>query len=203
MGYYEKTSDRPLVSDERGKTPDDWFNELIFGNEENGVDALFHLIESKAETHLLAALHSPRDPVMESAAYGLMECWISECGYMAREDLQRGLFALEQGEINIAERVFVNLIHAHPDWAEPIHQLATLRYMQGLSLESMRLHRSAIRLKPHHFGAWHGLALNAVELQDWNIARDAAQRALAIRPNCTAATTILERSITELVQIDP
>jgi hypothetical protein len=43
-------------------------------------------------------------------------------------------------------------------------------------------------MKPHHFGAWSGMALCAVQLEYWHTALDAAKRALS--PQSGAAVNL-------------
>lgn len=198
MGYYKiiQTTD-VKQSEPAKKTADDWFEILVTEGPSSG-DALVHLIHHQAEAHLLAALHCPNKRVTESAAYGLMECWISECGLSARENLQRGIEAYENDDFDRAEAVFTALMESHSDWSEPLHHLGTLRYVQGKPNEAIELHQNAIRLKPHHFGAWHGIALNAVEIQDWPLALEAADQALSICPGCRSSMAIVTLAETAL-----
>ena len=186
MGFYENELTEV--------TPDELYRQFVHGSGDSGADALLRLIETGAETHLLAALHSPRGMVIESAAMGLLECWVSEEGLSAREQLQEAIEAMDGFDYRRAESILQRLILTYGDWAEPLHQLATLRYIEGDHAESVRLHRLALRHKPHHFRAWHGLALNAVEMRDWTLARDASLSVLAIRPNCRSSHQILVRA---------
>ena len=167
-------------------------------SDDAGLRAVRRLIESGSETHLVAALQSPRPQVQATAALALTECWISEEGLSARDQLEAGSRAMEEGRNRLAESTFRMLADLHPDWCEPRFRLAQLRYCEDDHRESIRLHIEVLRRKPHHFGAWHGIALNAATNQRWRLARDAARAALEVRSDCRLCQRILAHALSRL-----
>ena len=51
--------------------------------------------------------------------------------------------------------------------------------MQDRPEESIVLCRRVVALKPDHFGAWNGMALCAIQIEDWPLALEAVQRVAA------------------------
>ncbi len=81
---------------------------------------------------------------------------------------------MEAAELAEAEQVFQALVMEYPDWTEAINKQATVLYMQGRDQESLALCRKVVEEKPNHFGAWNGMAMCAVRLEDWRTALVAA-----------------------------
>jgi tetratricopeptide (TPR) repeat protein len=87
--------------------------------------------------------------------------------------------------------VFADLGRQFPGWAEAINKQATVLYMRDLADDSYDLCELVLEMKPHHFGAWHGLALCAVRLRDWETALAAGKEALRLQPHSGANREII------------
>ena len=70
------------------------------------------------------------------------------------------------------------LIESYPDWAEPVNRLATLRFLQGDFLQSVKLCRQVLQMKPWHFGALGGLVGCYAQLGDTEEAQKGASQAM-------------------------
>ncbi len=155
---------------------------LIEGDSTARAVALHALVEAKAEA-VFTALFGSEDPVIvQLAARGLWECWFNEAGAGPRAVLEKGIAAMEAKDYEAAAATFRELIEQYPLWAEAINKLATLRYLQKDYAESIGLCRRVVALKPDHFGAWQGIALCAVQLEDWMAALEAARQTLRLQP---------------------
>jgi tetratricopeptide (TPR) repeat protein len=161
------------------------------GHEAEQREALGQLIVRQAENELVACLVSPNVAVSELATAGLWECWLNEEGPDARAVMERGIDLMHAGEFLAAEEVFCDLGRLFPGWAEAVNKHATVLYMRGLAEDSYDLCELVIEMKPHHFGAWHGLALCAVRLKDWETALMAAKEALHLQPHAGANKEII------------
>lgn len=154
--------------------------------------ALLKLIAAGAEAALANCL-GPGDPItLQFAAEGLWECWLNERGPHARRRMEDGIRLMEAGDLTEAEAIFQSLIQEYPDWAEALNKLATALYLRGRAKESLELCRRVVEKKPHHFGAWNGMALCAVQLEDWNEAVAAASKALRLQPHAVANREIIK-----------
>jgi tetratricopeptide (TPR) repeat protein len=168
------------------------------GSSDEKREALANLIAREAEDELAACLVSPDASVSELAAAGLWECWLNEEGPEARAVIERGIDLMKAGEFSFAEKIFDDLARLFPGWAEPINKQATVLYLRGEAEDSYELCELVIEMKPHHFGAWHGLALCAVRLRDWDAALAAAIEALRLQPHSGANREIIRLAKSKL-----
>lgn len=160
--------------------------------------ALHKLIAAGAESELTRCLAAPNPVTAQLATIGLWECWLNEKGPAARGRIDEGIKRMETGDLDGAQNVFQSLIVEFPDWAEAINKQATLLYLRGLAGDSLDLCRIVVEMKPNHFGAWNGLALCAVQMEDWETALSAAQKALRLQPGARANAEIIQLAQTKL-----
>jgi tetratricopeptide (TPR) repeat protein len=153
--------------------------------------ALKRLVALKAEPAFTALLGDADALTVQLATSGLWECWLNEKGAEARARIDLGIEHMDAGEMKAAAGVFGALMDEFPDWAEAINKQATLLYVCGQPASSLELCRKVVALKPHHFGAWNGMALCAVQLEDWPTALRAAQEALNIQPGAKGNLEII------------
>jgi hypothetical protein len=161
------------------------------GSRDEKERALLELIILGAEHELTDCLASPDPLTAELATAGVWECWLNEEGPEAREKIDSGILLLEDGNLLMAEKVFRDLSRQFPGWAEPINKQATVLYRANRAERSMDLCELVVEMKPRHFGAWHGMALCAVRLHDWDTAISAAREALHIQPQAKANREII------------
>ena len=91
-----------------------------------------------------------------NAADALHDFWINERGSKAARALQKADEVFQHGEAswNNAEHLFNQLIQEHgPTWAEPLHRLAMLYYLQGRLAEARTLEEYVLKIKPWHIGS--------------------------------------------------
>lgn len=153
--------------------------------------ALAGLVALGAEEELIGCLKSSDVITSELATAGLWECWLNEEGPEARSAIDKGIELMRSGDFAAAEAIFEELSRCYGGWAEPVNKQATVLYMTDRAEESLELCEDVLDLKPHHFGAWQGLALCAIRLRDWETAVLAAKEALALQPHSGANREIL------------
>lgn len=165
--------------------------QLRQGSASKRQQALAGLIALGAEEELIDCLKSADPFTSELATAGLWECWLNEEGPQARSAIDKGIDLMRAGEFAAAEEIFEELSRSYPAWAEPLNKQATVLYMTDRAEESLELCEEVLDLKPHHFGAWHGLALCAIRLRHWETAVLAAKEALGLQPHSGANREIL------------
>ena len=157
-------------------------SQLETGDFSDRCDALNQLIDAHAEEELASRL-AFRDPSTALLArQGLQECWLEEEGPAARAQMEEGIQALHLGQLKAAEAIFADLNEHYPKWVEVSNRMAAVLYYEGRMAESLALCRKVVALKPHHFGAWNGMAQCAIELQDWTTAIEASRMGLKLSP---------------------
>ena len=191
MGYYIH---QLPASDPPAAVPDyvHWGAELESGTAQQRRLALRRLVAASAEDVLTQCLASPDPVVVQLAASGLWECWLNEAGESARREMETGIDAINDGDLTQAFSTFSALTDHHPAWAEALNKLATVLYLQNKPEASIVLCRQVVALKPDHFGAWNGLTLCAVQIEDWPLARRAVNESLRLQPHSAANRQLLQ-----------
>ena len=204
MGYYilHNPDPRPEgVGAEPSNEPAALRARLENGSAVERRGAVLRLVELRAEDVLIACLASGQDVVVQLASAGLWECWLNEAGADARRRIEEGISQMNAGELEAAEETFQQLAAEFPDWAEAINKQATVLYLQGRPRDSIALCRRALALKPNHFGAWNGMALCAIQAEDWELAAQAVHESLRLQPRSQMNQQLLRLVETRLPQV--
>jgi Flp pilus assembly protein TadD len=163
-----------------------WKELLLNGAPEEQARAATKLVELKAESALLECLRSTNPLTVDLATGSLWECWMNEQGPAARRELERGIQKMNGGDLPSALAIFQRLAEQHPRWAEAQNKQATVLYLLGNARLSYKVAEMVVELKPHHFGAWNGMALCAAQMERWRAALRAARQAWNLQPSALA-----------------
>jgi tetratricopeptide (TPR) repeat protein len=156
---------------------------LLHGDEQEQLSAQQRLVVLGAEFAFVECLKSPNPTVAFLGEDGLRECWKNEEGAAARLELDEGMRLLDRGRLEEGEIKLRQLVAAYPRWAEALNQHAIALYLLGEFEQSIDLCEIVVLLKPHHMGAWQGLALNAAALRDWDSIERAGRAMERIQPS--------------------
>ena len=137
--------------------------------------ALDQLVSLGAESALVECLALQNATAVRLATGGLWECWLNEQGAAARRQIEKGTQRMNEGDLEGAMDIFARLVKKYPHWAEAHNKQATALYLLGNARLSYKVCQLVVELKPHHFGAWNGMALCAAQLEKWPAALDAAR----------------------------
>jgi tetratricopeptide (TPR) repeat protein len=171
---------------------------LESGSPSDQQSAVRKLGKLRAENVLTECLGSNNPMVVRLATDTLWECWLSEQGPKARRAMDKGVKLMNDGELGEALNVFEKLVEEFPQWAEAHNKQATVFYLLGNARLSLRACQIVVDLKPHHFGAWNGMALCAAQLEKWQIALDAARKALSLQPSAQANLDLIQLAQSKL-----
>lgn len=204
MGYYIQRNPDALPEGTGADAPPE--PSALRARLENGSaverrQAVLRLVELRAETVLIECLTSGQNAVVQLASAGLWECWLNEAGAEARLRIEEGIGQMNVGDLETAEETFQELAAEFPDWPEAINKQATALYLQGRPQESIGLCRRVIALKPNHFGAWNGLALCAIQTEDWELAARAVHESLRLQPRSQMNQQLLRLVETRLPRV--
>jgi len=154
--------------------------------------AVEQLVSLRAESALMECLSSQNPAAIGLATGGLWECWLNEQGPAARRQIEKGARCMNEGNLEGALDIFARLVKKYPRWAEARNKQATALYLLGNARLSYKVCQAVIELKPHHFGAWNGMALCAAQLENWPAALDAAREALRLQPTAQANLDLIQ-----------
>jgi tetratricopeptide (TPR) repeat protein len=161
-------------------------------------EALAQLIRLRAEEVLVECLSSASPAAARLATAGLWECWLNEQGPVARRQLEKGIRQMNEGKLEAALDAFARLVRKYPRWAEAHNKQATALYLLGNARLSYKVCRLVVELKPHHFGAWNGMALCAAQMENWRAALEAAREALKLQPTAQANLDLIQLAESKL-----
>ena len=173
---------------------------LEHGSTAQRRQVILRLVALRAERPLAQCLASEQPEVVQLATAGLWECWLGEEGPEARRRIDEGVNLMNAGDLDSAEHVFLDLMADHPGWAEAINKQATVLYLRGKPQDSVVFCRRVVALKPDHFGAWNGLAICAIQLEDWATAHQAVRESLRLQPHSRMNQQLLRLVETRLPQ---
>jgi len=154
--------------------------------------ALDQLVSRGAESALVECLALQNAVAVRLATGGLWECWLNEQGAAARRQIEKGTQCMNEGNLEGAMDIFARLVKKYPRWAEAHNKQATALYLLGNARLSYKVCQVVVELKPHHFGAWNGMALCAAQLEKWPAALDAARQALRLQPTAQANLDLIQ-----------
>ena len=97
-------------------------------------------------------------------------------------EMSKGVMLLNNGNLNKALKVFLNLCKIEPEWAEPFNKVATIKFLQKDYLTSIKYIKLTLEKERRHFGAISGLAQINLRLGKFENALKNINDALKIHP---------------------
>ena len=102
-----------------------------------------------------------------------------------------GVRQMNLGQLRNAERIFTEIISAHPTHAEAWNKRATVRFMRGDDKGSRSDIARVIDLEPRHFGALSGLGMINMRSGDLPAALQAFEAAVRVNPHMDQAEAMI------------
>ena len=102
-----------------------------------------------------------------------------------------GIRQMNLGQLRNAERIFTEIISAHPNHAEAWNKRATVRFMRGDDKGSRSDIARVIDLEPRHFGALSGLGMINIRSGDLPAALQAFEAAVRVNPHMDQAEAMI------------
>ena len=101
--------------------------------------------------------------------------------------MRDGVDAMNEGQLDVAIRLFGAATEKAPNYAEGWNKRATVLFYAGYPDESMHDIQRTLALEPRHFGAISGMGLIFMQRQDWASALRAFEQVLEIHPSAQHA----------------
>ena len=148
-----------------------------------GIQRLAEVGTMGDTTKLIRRLHDDDETVRELAAAALWNIW-SRSGDDEIDALyKQGIHQMQAANLEDALTTFNEIIRRKPDFAEGWNKRATILYISGEHLKSLKDCDEAIKRNPLHFGALSGMAQIHLILGHPEHALMAYERAVRINPN--------------------
>ena len=152
------------------------------------------------EDEAVRALRGDDPAAAAVAGTALWEMWHASGVPEIDKLLQRGVQAMERGDLLAAEALFTDIIRRVPDFAEGWNKRATVRYLSGNPDAAVADCEETLKRKPHHFGALSGQGLCHMALGQHRQAADLFRRTLAVYPHLEAARRNLAAALVEVIK---
>lgn len=147
---------------------------------------------------LFSALQDPENKDWKTSEQKIWREWEKSGSAAMDHLLQRGIRAMEMGDLRTAVEHFTATIDHAPDFAEAWNRRATAFYHMdeyGLSMSDIR---QTLSLNPRHFGAMAGLGMILEEIDRPKDALAVYRHALAVHPHMDRIKAAVERLKTEV-----
>ena len=152
------------------------------------------------EDEAVRALRGDDASAAAVAASALWNMWHVSGSPEIDKILQRGIEAMERGDLLAAEALFTDIIRRAPDFAEGWNKRATARYLSGNPAAAVADCEETLARKPHHFGALSGQGLCHMARGEHRKAADLFRRTLEVYPHLEAARRNLAAALGEIVK---
>lgn len=127
-------------------------------------------------------------------ALKIWDRWMSTSGDTATDELMdRGVYYMQTGNLQVAEDVFSNIIEKHPEYAEAWNKRATVRFLRSNWSGSADDIAKVLAIEPKHFGALSGLAMIRLHQGEYSSALSIYERVLEIHPFSPDAITYIPK----------
>ena len=106
---------------------------------------------------------------------------------------------MSKGELDSAYKIFSTIVESEPDWAEGWNKRATVLYLMGKYLDSLKDIEEVLKRESRHFGALSGQALVQIKLKNYEKAITSYQAAQKIYPFIRSAEIMIPQ-LQELIK---
>ena len=96
--------------------------------------------------------------------------------------MKKGLDFLNNGKLDQALTIFIDISKKDPKWAEAYNKIATIKFLKGDYLGSINDIKKTLKLEPRHFGAISGLVQINIILKEYKQALKNLNYVLKIHP---------------------
>ncbi len=148
----------------------------LAGQTDHRLDALFDRLQTTDSEAEAAALTSQVWAIWHQSDSALVNAFMSD-----------GIEEMSRRNYKEALAAFNKVVEADPDFAEGWNKRATVYYLMGEYVASVRDIERTLTLEPRHFGALSGLGLIYLALGEDSAALKAFEAALKVNPHLPGA----------------
>jgi tetratricopeptide (TPR) repeat protein len=169
------------------------YRQLLIGDTEQRLRAAGALALVGAEQHLLDGLKREEPEVRDLAQRGLEHLWSFAAGRQAFALTESAAKAAEAEDFAEALAILDRVTARYPKYAEGWNRRAAVHWQTGHYKKSLADCTRALALNPNHFGAWQGLGICQLQLEDVAEACRSLRVALEIAPHDETTRRCLRR----------
>ena len=146
--------------------------------------SFFHSAVSSELDNLFLRLKQSENPMMaRNYESKIWKLWLNNGTSNASNiEMQKGVDLLNNGQLDQALTIFIDISKKDPKWAESYNKIATIKFLKGDYLGSINDIKKTLKLEPRHFGAISGLVQINIILKKYEEALINLEYVLKIHP---------------------
>ena len=145
---------------------------IIFISFSSELDNLFLRLK-QSENHMIARNYESK----------IWKLWLNNgTSDASNTQMQKGVDLLNNGKLDQALTIFIDISKKDPKWAESYNKIATIKFLKGDYLGSINDIKKTLKLEPRHFGAISGLVQINIILKKYEEALINLEYVLKIHP---------------------
>ena len=158
-----------------------------------------NVLASDLDKLFIGLKNAPNHIIAKQYENQIWQFWITDgSSFTSNFQMQKGIVLLENGQLNEALELFVDLSKKEPFWSEPINKIATIKFLKGDMLGSIKDIELTLDLEPRHFGAISGLIQINIALKRYDNALKNLDKVVFIHPYIAIKT--LRSTIVKLLK---
>ena len=146
--------------------------------------SFFHNAFSSELDNLFLRLKQSENPMLAKTYESkIWKLWLNNGSSDASNtQMQKGVDLLNNGKLDQALTIFIDISKKDPKWAESYNKIATIKFLKGNYLGSINNIKKTLKLEPRHFGAISGLVQINIILKKYEEALINLENVLNIHP---------------------
>ena len=147
--------------------------------------SFFHNAFSSELDNLFLRLKKSENPMIaRNYESKIWKLWLNNgTSDASNTQMQKGVDLLNNGKLDQALTIFIDISKKDPKWAESYNKIATIKFLKGDYLGSINDIKKTLKLEPRHFGAISGLVQINIILKKYEEALINLEYVLNIHPN--------------------
>ena len=146
--------------------------------------SFFHNAFSSELDNLFLRLKQSENPMLaKNYESKIWKLWLNNgTSDASNTQMQKGVDLLNNGKLDQALTIFIDISKKDPKWAESYNKIATIKFLKGDYLGSINDIKKTLKLEPRHFGAISGLVQINIILKKYEEALINLEYVLKIHP---------------------
>ena len=147
------------------------------------ISFLHNAFSSELDNLFLRLKQSENPMIARNYESKIWKLWLNNgTSDASNTQMQKGVDLLNNGKLDQALTIFIDISKKDPKWAESYNKIATIKFLKGDYLGSINDIKKTLKLEPRHFGAISGLVQINIILKKYEEALINLEYVLKIHP---------------------
>ena len=122
------------------------------------ISFFYNAFSSELDNLFLRLKQSENHMIARNYESKIWKLWLNNgTSDASNTQMQKGVDLLNNGKLDQALTIFIDISKKDPKWAESYNKIATIKFLKGDYLGSINDIKKTLKLEPRHFGAISGL----------------------------------------------